>query len=232
MLFILNKNSTFVANNQQMIRETRIVSIHNTPMVIFDSPECISDDIVKYNDFWEFELFNAWQWYFPTQGLMLDIGANIGGHCVQFKHYFPDLEIWAFELHHDNYRVLAQNIKRYPDVKAFNVGVGSRTSVITYNDGHHSNSGVVKVVPGGNNYNIVLALDDLDIPPVSFIKIDIEGFELSAFEGMTKLIERDYPLIWLEDITANNQAVAYLISLGYDIIALNKETSDFLMHKK
>ena len=41
-----------------MKRETRIVSIHNTPMVIFESPECISDDIVKYNDFWEFEIFN------------------------------------------------------------------------------------------------------------------------------------------------------------------------------
>jgi len=58
-----------------MIRETRIVSIHNTPMVIFEGPECISDDIVKYNNFWEFELFNKWKEYFPTTGLMLDIGG-------------------------------------------------------------------------------------------------------------------------------------------------------------
>lgn len=214
-----------------MIRETRIVSIYNTPMVIFDSPECISDDIVKYNNFWEFEIFNNWKQYFPTNGLMLDIGANIGGHCVQFKHHFPELQIWAFELHHDNYRVLMQNIKRYPDVKAFNLGVGSKTSLITYNDGHESNSGVVKVVPAGNNYNIVLALDDLDIPPVSFIKIDIEGFELSAFEGMAKLLERDQPVIWLEDITDQKIAVSHLIKSGYDIVAMKTETSDFLMCK-
>ena len=49
------------------MRSTKIVSIKNIPMVIFDSPECISDDIVKYNDFWEFELFNKWKETFPKR---------------------------------------------------------------------------------------------------------------------------------------------------------------------
>ena len=34
-----------------MIRETRMVTIKGVPMQIFEAPECISDDIVKYNDF-------------------------------------------------------------------------------------------------------------------------------------------------------------------------------------
>ena len=101
-----------------MKRETRLVSIHNTPMIIFEGPECISDDIVKYNDFWEFDLFNSWKDHFPSSGLMLDIGANIGGHCVQFKHHFPHLKIIAFEPHPDNYSLLKQNVKRYNDVSA------------------------------------------------------------------------------------------------------------------
>ena len=211
-----------------MKRETRIVSIHNTPMVIFESPECISDDIVKYNDFWEFQLFNDWKEHFPSTGLMLDIGANIGGHCVQFKHHFPDLKIIAFEPHPDNYSVLKQNTKRYNDVSVINVGVGSRTSIVSFDDGHNSNSGVVKIVPNGAHKNIVLALDDVWFDePVKFIKIDIEGHEMSAFEGMIKLIQRDKPLIWLEDNT--NTAVNFLARLGYTTVKRDYTTPDFLM---
>ena len=209
------------------MRSTKIISIKDTPMVIFDSPECISDDIVKYNDFWEFELFNRWKKHFPKEGLMLDIGANMGSHCVQFKHHFPELEIYAFEPYLENYQLLLQNTKRYDDVKCFNVGVGSRTSIVHFNDGHKNNSGVVQIVRNSNNPNIVLSLDDLSINPVSFIKIDVEGHELSSFEGMKLLLKKDKPLIWLED--NKGIAVPYLQSLGYKILEEAKLTNDYLM---
>jgi FkbM family methyltransferase len=216
-----------------MIRETRIVSIHGVPMMIFEGPECISDDIVKYKNFWEYELFDEWKHYFPSQGLMFDIGANIGSHTVQFKSHFPNLKIWAFELHPDNYRVLNYNTKRYSDVKAFNVGIGSRASIVSFNDGHFSNSGVVKLDAKGNNSNIIIALDDLlgcdELnEKVTFIKLDIEGHELSALEGMTNLLKKDRPLIWLEDLT-NSVAINYLKRLGYIILEKQESTSDYLM---
>ena len=209
------------------MRSTKIISIHNIPMVIFDSPECISDDIVKYNNFWEFELFNKWKKHFPKEGLMLDIGANIGSHCVQFKHHFPGIEIYAFEPFKENFDVLIQNTKQYKDIKCFNIGVGSRNSIVHFNDGHKNNSGVVQIVRNSNNPNIVLSLDDLSINPVSFIKIDVEGHELSSFEGMKLLLKRDKPLIWLED--NKGKAVPYLQSLGYKILEEDKLTNDYLM---
>ena len=209
------------------MRSTKIVSIKNIPMVIFDSPECISDDIVKYNDFWEFELFNRWKKHFPKEGLMLDIGANIGSHCIQFKLYFPDIEIYAFEPFKENFDVLIQNTKQYKDVKCFNVGIGSRTSIVHFNNGHAQNSGVVHIVRNSDNPNIVLSLDNLTIDPVSFIKIDVEGHELSSFEGMKLLLERDKPLIWVED--NKGKAVPYLKSLGYKILEEDKLTKDYLM---
>ena len=209
------------------MRSTKIISIKDTPMVIFDSPECISDDIVKYNDFWEFELFNRWKKHFPKEGLMLDIGANIGSHCIQFKLYFPDIEIYAFEPFKENFDVLIQNTKQYKDVKCFNVGIGSRTSIVHFNSGHTQNSGVVHIVRNSDNPNIVLSLDSLTIDPVSFIKIDVEGHELSSFEGMKLLLKRDKPLIWLED--NKGKAVPYLQSLGYKILEEDKLTNDYLM---
>ena len=205
---------------------TRLVSINNTPMVIYESPECISDDIVKYNQFWEFELFNQWERYFPTKGLMLYIGANIGSHCLQFIK--KDITIWAFELHHQNFSLLKLNCKNYSSIKCFNVGVGSNTSIIKYNDGHLSNSGVVKLDAYGNNDNIVIAIDDLKIEEeLTFIKIDIEGHELSAFEGMRNTLLKYKPMIWVEDL--NNNAVSYLKDLGYKILKSKEETFDYLL---
>ena len=216
-----------------MKRGTRIVSIKNTPMVIFEGPETISDDIVKYNNFWEFELFNKWSKHFPTEGLMLDIGANIGSQCVQFKVAFPNLKIWAFEPFPENFDLLKQNTQQFEDVHVFNVGVGSSNSMVHFGGEAPNNSGVIRVVEKSNNTNLVLSLDTLTIPePVKMIKIDIEGHELSAFEGMKQLLLKDKPLIWLEDLTLYtnpNNAVSYLKTLGYNIIEQEISSCDFLM---
>jgi FkbM family methyltransferase len=218
-----------------MIRETRMVNIKGVPMQIFEAPECISDDIVKYNNFWEYELFNRWVDYFPKDGLMIDIGANIGSHCLQFKQTFPHLSIWAFELHPENYKLLKANVKAYNDIQAFNVGIGSRVSVISFNNGHYSNSGVVSMDIYGINKNIVIALDDLldsdsQKEPITFIKLDVEGHELSALEGMKKTLFKYNPLIWIEDLT-NSVAINYLMNLGYCILQKEESTSDYLMKK-
>ena len=210
-----------------MKRDTRLVSINNIPLLIFDSPECISDDIIKHKNFWEFELFNEWKQHFPTEGLFFDIGANIGNHCLQFKHYSPNIEIWAFEPYLENYLLLKQNTKSYNDIKCFNIGIGSQTSIVNFGDWALGNSGTFKVTTQGNIVNLVLKLDNIILDkPVSFIKIDIEGHEYSAIEGMVNLIKKDKPMIWLEDFTENT--VLYLESLGYQIVDRG-EDFNFLM---
>tara|TARA_R110000796_G_scaffold174572_2_gene291525 strand:+ start:3608 stop:4204 length:597 start_codon:yes stop_codon:yes gene_type:complete len=197
-------------------------------MVIFESPECISDDIVKYNNFWEFKLFNKWSKYFPASGLILDIGANIGNHSIQFKHHFPNISIWAFEPYPENYNLLKTNTNRYNDVHCFNMGVGSNNSMVHFSDGHEQNSGTVKIVENSNTTNLVISLDTIKLPEkVKMIKIDIEGHELSAFEGMKNLLIKDKPLIWVED--NEETALPYLKTLGYKLLDKEESTNDYLM---
>ena len=211
-----------------MQRSVRLVSIKGTPMVIFEGPECISDDIVKHNNFWEFEIFDKWHRYFPSDGLMLDIGANIGSHSLQFKSHFPNLKIWSFEPFPANYKLLKQNTNQYNDVHCFNVGVGSTNSMVHFSDDHAGNSGVVKVVGNSKTTNLVVALDTFKFPEkVTFIKMDIEGHELSALEGMSDLLLNDKPMIWVEDI--KDKAVPYLKTLGYKILDERPKTKDYLM---
>ena len=95
-----------------------------------------------------------------------------------------------------NYKLLKANVKTYNDIQAFNVGIGSRVSVISFNNGHYSNSGVVSMDIYGINKNIVIALDDLldsdsQKEPITFIKLDVEGHELSALEGMKNRPDRE-----------------------------------------
>jgi FkbM family methyltransferase len=210
-------------------RETKMVSIQGVPILIYESPECISDDIVRYNNFWEYELFNKWIKYFPTDGLYFDIGANIGCNSLQFKKHLPNIEIWAFEIDYGNFGVLRQNFKTFPDLYCFNIGVGSNTSLVSFNDGHESNSGVITVTPDGNNRNLVIALDTLNLydKKLSFVKIDVEGHELSALEGMKNTLLKHKPIIWTEDNAG--LATDFLVSIGYEIIESVEKTKDYLL---
>jgi len=49
-------------------------------------------------------------------------------------------------------------------------------------------------------------------------------------QGMTNLLKRDKPLIWLEENKyGDHRVVPYLEKLGYRILDKNKPTKDYLM---
>ncbi len=217
-----------------MNNQNRLISIQNIPMIVHSDTEYISKRMIKTGMFWEQEIFDRWSKYFPKEGFILDIGANIGTHTLQFYKHSSHLKIWAFEIHPKNFELLRQNTLNYSQISCFNVGVGSANSIVNFSDGasdDDDNKGGVKVSVDGKNRNLVFALDTFIFPePVTFIKIDIEEHELSAFEGMKNLLLRDKPTIWLEDFTG--YATNYLISLGYEKLEVINSTSDFLMKFK
>ena len=53
-------------------------------------------------------------------------------------------------------------------------------------------SGAVIDVPG-------IRLDDLALPPVGFVKIDVEGGEMAVLRGAEALLARDRPTLFLEN---------------------------------
>ncbi len=73
----------------------------------------------------------------------------------------------------------------------------------------------------------LLTLDSLDLPPVGFVKIDVEGHEMAALEGARAVVERDRPtfIIEAEDRHRPNavgSTRAFLAERGYE--------GFFLMH--
>jgi hypothetical protein len=63
-----------------------------------------------------------------------------------------------------------------------------------------------------------LTLDEINLPRVDFIKIDIEGMELEALEGARQTIDRSQPIMLLERIKADSvQLTTWLETRGYNV---------------
>lgn len=70
-------------------------------------------------------------------------------------------------------------------------------------------------------------LDAENLVDVGFIKIDIEGHELSAVKGATKTINRDKPVILIEVLDRSNwdaSALGLLEEMGYEIFVYEDRT--------
>jgi FkbM family methyltransferase len=73
----------------------------------------------------------------------------------------------------------------------------------------------------------VVALDDLGLRNVDFIKIDVDGSELAVLRGATALLSRDRPALFVElesRIQPITPVVTYLRLLGYDGWVLPADT--------
>jgi FkbM family methyltransferase len=127
-------------------------------------------------------------------GIMLDIGANIGWYSLLLSRGVG-LNIYSFEPDPHNFQCLTQNIanNNIKGVRPFQFAVADRETKMrlhlykTYNTGRHS------LIDHGKTGKFV-EVDTISIDgfmqknglagqTVELYKIDIEGFEMTAFRG-------------------------------------------------
>ena len=135
--------------------------------------------------------------YLKEGDTVLDIGANIGFYTRIFSRAVGAKgKVFAFEPDRDNYGKLQKNIAGLTNVQPENKAVSAETGVIK-----------IYISPMLNVDHRTYPVDDYEsieeIPCVAldrflpagqrvdFIKIDIQGFEVSAFRGMTALLARN-----------------------------------------
>ena len=141
------------------------------------------------------------QYYVPASlkpGVILDIGSNIGGSIVSFRHQFPSAKIYGFEPHPETFRVLEQNVSGLPLVSVFNFGLGNsdRELTVPFQDGDFKSfrttppGSVAKDAPTVKCEvkNIATILPKLGIEKVDLIKIDCEGAEYEILSAIPRNI--------------------------------------------
>ena len=69
-----------------------------------------------------------------------------------------------------------------------------------------------------NGNESVTTLDSFNLDNISFIKIDVEGYELKLLKGAFNTIEKNKPVIFIEKKKNYNDLKNFLYELNYDII--------------
>jgi len=177
-------------------------------MSFYSHSEYISNTL-RGGHFCEEELLGYILDNYPDNTGMLDVGANIGNHSVFFANFLKLQNIYAFEPHPMNFELLKHNTERYPNIKIFNFALGEkdRTGNLI-NEAH--NMGGAFIVAG--NMVEIKPFDSLGISNISFVNIDVEGFESFVLQGMSHLLENEHPVIFLEATGAERlSSVLYVL---------------------
>jgi len=171
----------------------------------------------------------------------VDIGANLGYYTVLACGTVG--RIVSFEPSVENIAILRRNVEANgaANVTVVPSGVGDKTetrrlALDADNKGKHS-----LIASDGAGETIAIttldrALAELGVTRVDLIKMDIEGWEAHAFDGMAETLRRDRPTIFFEYAPARVRLagrdpfamIRSLSKLGYDLFAIDERTAGLL----
>ena len=137
------------------------------------------------------------------EGVVFDVGANLGQYASELVVRFPDRKIHSFEPSAKTIQVLNSNLAdslKAGKILTHNVGLGSKEETLTlYAAGDHAATASIHGAVGRDAGSMVaeeINITTLDtfcekhsINRIAFLKIDVEGHELEALKGAQRMIQ-------------------------------------------
>ncbi len=161
--------------------------------------------------FWEREQYVKDHLIMNKNEVFVDVGANVGSHSLRIAHDYADIgvRVVAIEAEPEAYKVLVQNIKRnnLTNVDAIKIAASDHKGLAelyqrSY-DGVRVGTGLHSILKRGeedgnfslqNERPLQIECDTLDniisSHKADVMKMDIEGAEILALEGATKVLKR------------------------------------------
>lgn len=178
-----------------------MVLLRGAELKLHEFGEALSEHIRRENDYFEAEILDYIQGNFPVHGTIVDIGANIGNHSLYFARYLKYRQILAFEPVPDNYILLVSNVARYNGFYPFKFAISNQEKLIHLRP-NRTNMGASEVIenPESSDVEVIaLPLDRFSLYDVTLMKIDVEWHEPQVLQGAYTTIEKNKPLILIED---------------------------------
>jgi FkbM family methyltransferase len=161
-----------------------------------------------------------------TFGTALDVGAHVGAVAAYLARKFAF--VVAFEAIPTTFDFLHSNTAGLSNVSALNIAVGPKNGEVYLS--HYAHHGQLSHVVGTTDSAKVerigpipeRTIDSMEISDVSFVKIDVEGYELQVLEGALQTLKQCRPLVLVEQGgneekhfgRPRNEASRFLESLG------------------
>jgi FkbM family methyltransferase len=117
---------------------------------------------------------------------IIDGGANVGYTSVFLARRFPNAKIIAVEPDDENYRLLQQNVRKYPNITPINGAIWGTSGYVSmsqdsYRDGGDWAKTVSSLAGSVAAYTITDLLDQYGDHNQCIVKLDIEGAETMVF---------------------------------------------------
>lgn len=185
-------------------------------------------------------------------GVLLDVGANIGIMTYHLCKNFPDRKVYAIEPMPSNIEILIKIIEKYDlkNTELVQMAAGNKVDqeikMILPKQGKVKMQGLAHVKHQsitewneGEEYVVMSStLDNITSgDKISAIKMDIENFEFFALQGATRILKEDQPIIYLElwENENRDQCFKLLSDHGYQAFVNTEsglEVYDSKNHKK
>jgi FkbM family methyltransferase len=158
---------------------------------------------------------------------VIDVGANVGHYTLRLsKLVGPAGRVMAFEPVPETFELLVSlmSVAGVHNVSFFNTAASSEVGVAGVSLPRFAtgltNYYMASLTPIGGEFNVLTIPLDALMPPkrVTLVKIDVEGHELQALQGMQALLRRDLPRLIVEGRAAD--VASFLTNLGYRFVEL------------
>lgn len=227
-----------------MLPEIQLSTIKNLNYVLIGRNDLISNAVISGGFEDHLKLISNEILKNTKDGIVLDIGANMGSYTIPLAAEHPHLQIYSFEPQRVVFYQLCTNIllNRLDNIFAYNQGISDSIwtkflEVPDYNN--ESNIGAFSVeddvrakdylvvTKGGLEQINAVPLDTMQLKNIRLIKIDVEGHELAVLHGAKETLKfSNYPPIlfeaWNNKLSYKKEAVfKYLNDIGYAITKID-----------
>jgi len=166
---------------------------------------------INNHGFWEDHLYYFYSQIIKEDDIIIDGGANIGFHTVQFASLAKKGKVYSFEPQPLIFNVLSTNILLNGAsniVNQYRLGISDKEATETLtsidNQGVSMNEFCINwggrgfTEKDGNEEATTVALDSFNLPRLNLIKLDVQGFEYKALMGGINTIKNNMPTIFIE----------------------------------
>ena len=199
-------------------------------------------NFINQHGFWEGHLRYLYSQFIKSNFTIIDGGANIGFHTVQFAKLANEGRVYSFEPQPFIFNVLSTNclLNGASDViRQSRLGLGDELSsfkmtplkdqVFSPNCVNYGGRGLTNSDVGEEDVQVI-TIDSLLLTKLDFMKFDVQGFELKTLVGGRDTISKNKPIIFIEnsaDVESDKLVIDMLKEeFGYVIYRLhigNKE---------